>query len=335
MHQEPNLRFAIGTKNAVGKTNITEAWVMQSESHQTTRTLCVAMLAGGLVLAALAGSRSTAAPPTPQKSSSSSGADSADERGAAASDTALALSQVTGTVEANQLGQQLYSRHCAACHGAQGDGQGTAAAFVFPRPRNFQAGRFRLVSTANNVPLRDDLHAVLLRGMPGSSMPPWGHLPQVEREALVDEVMRLRQLGARASYIAVLKEQDEMTDEEIAADDVQQEIQEYVNRFTTPGETTVVPEMGAPTEEAINRAKVTYANFGCLQCHGSEGKGDGVQAMIDEEGISTAPRDFTLGIFKGGADPGSLYRRIAYGMPGTPMPSSTQMKTQQMIDLVH
>ena len=57
--------------------------------------------------------------------------------------------------------------------------------------------------------------------------------------------------------------------------------------------------------------------------------------MFDDEKFPTAPRDFTVGIFKGGHDPASLYRRIAYGMPGTPMPSSQQMTPEQMIDLVH
>jgi DMSO reductase family type II enzyme heme b subunit len=206
---------------------------------------------------------------------------------------------------------------------------------VFPKPRNIQAGRFRLIRTSNNVPSRDDLHAVLLRGMPGSSMPPWGHLSQVERNALVDEVLRLRLLGARALYVKILKEEEEMTDEEIAAEDVQQEIQEYVDGFKTPGESTVVPEFGEPTDEAMVRAREIYAKYGCLPCHGAEGKGDGVEKMVDDEGYPTAPRDFTAGVFKGGADPASLYRRIAYGMPGTPMPSSTQMTPEQMVELVH
>jgi len=234
-----------------------------------------------------------------------------------------------------ESGQQLYGRHCAACHGNEGDGRGLAAAFVFPKPRNIQAGRFRLISTSNGVPSRDDLHAILLRGMPGSSMPPWGHLSQDERDALVDEVLRLRSLGARALYVRVLKEEEGLTDEEIADEDVQEEIQGYVDRFTTPGDSTVVPEIGEPTEEGLVRAQETYARFGCLQCHGKDGKGDGVQKMTDDEGYPTAPRDFTAGIFKGGADPASLYRRIAYGMPGTPMPSSNQMTPEQMVELVH
>ena len=57
-------------------------------------------------------------------------------------------------------GQVLYGRHCAACHGANGDGQGLAAAFLYPKPRSFRGGKYRLVSTDNSVPTRDDLQAV-------------------------------------------------------------------------------------------------------------------------------------------------------------------------------
>lgn len=57
--------------------------------------------------------------------------------------------------------------------------------------------------------------------------------------------------------------------------------------------------------------------------------------MVDDEGFPTSPRDFTLGIFKGGHDAGSLYRRVAYGMPGTPMPASNQLTPEQTTDLVH
>ncbi|MCP4787452.1 MAG: c-type cytochrome [Fuerstiella sp.] len=232
-------------------------------------------------------------------------------------------------------GRQLYAQHCAACHGESGDGKGIAAAYLFPRPRDFRAGRFRLVSTSNNVPTRDDLHAVLLRGMPGSSMPPWGHLSQKERDALVDEVMRLRIDGARDFYIRILKEEEELTEEEIAEEDIQEEIRDYVERFSTPGESSVVPEFGESTPEVLKAAKAIYASVGCLQCHGKDGKGDGVKKMIDEEGLPTAPRDFTVGVFKGGTDPASLYRRIAYGMPATPMPGSQQLTPEQMMELVH
>jgi mono/diheme cytochrome c family protein len=284
------------------------------------------MVLGGIILAGSGCCPRVAPVPSPHGAAEESATQGAVED---STDETAAPAKTTLT------GAQLYALHCAACHGQQGDGQGLAAQFVFPKPRDFRSGKFRLVSTANSVPSREDLHAVLLRGMPGSSMPPWKHLSQAERDALVDEIMRLRRDGAIESYTRSLKEDEGLTDEEIAADDVQQEILDYATRVTTPGESSVVPDIGPADKAAIARGQEVYAKFGCLQCHGKAGKGDGGQAMFDDEKYPTAPRDFTLGIFKGGHDPASLYRRIAYGMPGTPMPSSQQMTPEQMIDLVH
>jgi DMSO reductase family type II enzyme heme b subunit len=151
----------------------------------------------------------------------------------------------------------------------------------------------------------------------------------------VDEVLRMRREGARDAYIATLRDAEQLTDEEIAAPEVQEEIEQYVEDFTTPGDSSEAPEIDDPTAESVARGKGVYATFGCISCHGAEGKGDGVQEMFDVETMPTRPRDFTLGIFKGNPDPASLYRRIAYGMPGTPMPGSSTMTPEQRVDLVH
>lgn len=95
---------------------------------------------------------------------------------AAGSSAATRAAQGQVARDATAVGAKLFSRHYAACHGAQGDGQGLASDYLFPRPRNIRKGRFRLVSTKNNVPTREDLQAVLLCGMPGSSMQSWAHL---------------------------------------------------------------------------------------------------------------------------------------------------------------
>lgn len=238
------------------------------------------------------------------------------------------------TVAAETTGTALYAQHCAACHGKEGDGQGVAAAYLFPKPRDFQAGRFRLVSTVNRTPSRDDLLDVLKRGMPGSAMPPWEHLGDEELKLLVDEVQRLHREGVRQQYVRVLREEEELTGAEIEDPAVQEEIEQYVELRTAPGEATQVPPIAEADDEAIARGKNIYMLQGCNKCHGDEGRGDGQQQMVDDEGFPTAPRDFTRGIFKGGHDPASVYRRIAYGMPGTPMPSS-QLTPAQIIDLSH
>ncbi len=237
---------------------------------------------------------------------------------------------------APKTGRELYVHHCAACHGDKGDGRGIAASFLFPKPRDFGQGKFRLVSTTNGVPTDEDLDAVLVRGMPGSSMPPWSHLSVEQRKLLIEEVRRLTREGAREMFAKTLKEQEGLTDEEIAADDdIQQEMNEFATRRVTPGSASEVPEIGLTDDAAIARGKEIYIKQSCHSCHGKEGKGDGGQKMIDDEGFPTRPRDFTLGIFKGGHDPASLYRRTAYGMPGTPMPSSSKLTPEQTTDLVH
>ncbi len=236
-------------------------------------------------------------------------------------------------------GRSLYLKHCAACHGDRGDGQGIAAAFLFPKPRDFRSGRFRLVSTSGGVPTREDLDAVLKRGMPGSAMPPWYFLNDDDRSALIDEVMRLFRVGLRESYIARYQEEEDLSDEELAEElkdpDFQAEISEFVASRSTPGELTEVPPLGEPTAETIALGKELYVKQGCVSCHGEKGVGDGVKKMIDDEGFPTAPRDFTRGIFKGGHDPVSLYRRTAFGMRGTPMPATVNLKPSEIAAIVH
>jgi DMSO reductase family type II enzyme heme b subunit len=224
-------------------------------------------------------------------------------------------------------GRELYLQHCAACHGDQGNGQGLAARFLFPKPRNFGSGQFRLVSTTNSVPTREDVRAVLVRGMPGSSMPSWAHLQSAEIDRLVDEVLRLYRDGIRTAIIAELKE----LEEDIVEDDVTQQVTDR----TTPGDLLEVPQIAATNDAAIARGRDVYIQQSCHSCHGKEGRGDGQQVMVDNDGMPTRPRDLTLGIFKGGHDVASIYRRIALGMPGTPMPSSSNLKPEQIGDLAH
>ena len=40
------------------------------------------------------------------------------------------------------------------------------------------SGEFRLVSTWDSVPTDEDLFGAISRGMPGSAMPSWSHLPE-------------------------------------------------------------------------------------------------------------------------------------------------------------
>ena len=209
------------------------------------------------------------------------------------------------------LGKTTFERNCAPCHGLQGDGQGPAAYLLFPKPRDFTAGRYRLVSTWDFTPTDEDLFKTISRGMPGSAMPYWGHLTEETRWALVH-------------YIKAFAKNPL----EIRSDHQPQ------NPADQPsGKIQVPPEPPYTPETQANAERLFKEN--CASCHGATGKGDGQQQQEDSEGFATRPRDLTAGIYKGNPAPEDVYKRIAAGLPGTPMPSHSHLYGKDAWDLVH
>jgi mono/diheme cytochrome c family protein len=220
------------------------------------------------------------------------------------------VSAPPATPELLALGRQTYERQCAACHGADGRGNGEAAYLLYPKPRDFTAARFSIVSTWEGNPSDRDLFRTITRGMPGSAMPSWGHLPERTRWALVHTVKSFAEEPWEVGPVA------DRASEEVASGIIQ-----------------VPPEPPYDTA-AIERARELYEE-GCASCHGPTGRGDGAREQIDEKGYPTRPRDLTLGIFKGDPSTESVYRRIVAGMPGTPMPMSDWAHGEDAWHLVH
>jgi mono/diheme cytochrome c family protein len=186
-------------------------------------------------------------------------------------------------------GKDIYLRECSACHGERGDGDGPAAPFLSPRPRNFTAAMFKLRTTpSGEAPRTDDVVRTIERGIPGTSMPSFAFLGAVEREKVAAYVLRFGDL------------------------------------LETP-EPPPIPKPGAhvASAETIARGKLVYAEQQCASCHGERGLGDGPSAktLKDSEGRPIEVRDFTAGVFRGGSEPIDLYYRFTTGMDGSPMPS--------------
>lgn len=200
-----------------------------------------------------------------------------------------------------EMGQRLYVKQCAACHGPHGAGDGPAAYLLYPKPRDFTQNEFRLVSTSTMQATDEDLFLTITRGMPGSAMPSWEALTAEQRWALV-------------YYVRHLAGASEPID---------------------PASIIHVPPETPKTADGIARGRGIFVQA-CASCHGPLGKGDGQRAMTDNAGYPVKPRDLTAGILKGSSDSKDLYDRIVAGLPGSPMPSYAGVYTdEQLWDLIH
>jgi mono/diheme cytochrome c family protein len=225
-------------------------------------------------------------------------------------------------------GKLLYTNYCAQCHGDKGEGNGPAARFLYPKPRNFTENQFRIVSTDNHIPSDRDLMQVITNGMPGSAMFPFAHLPEDERQSLVTYVRSLTRQAYEERYrLQAAENKEEVNSEEMA---------QLLDTALLPGPEMKLPaDLPSPSSEVMARGQKLYLTT-CAPCHGATGKGDGSQDQRNNDGTPTRPRDFTRGIFKGGRDFRQLYYRLMLGMPGSPMPSSTgTLQPDQAAEIIH
>ena len=223
---------------------------------------------------------------------------------------------------------QIYLKQCAPCHGEEGFGDGKAAYLLRPRPRDFSYGKFVLVSTDNRIPTDEDLFRTISRGLPGSAMPPWSHLPEDDRRSLVRYVRALAHHG-KVKRLMGLNGGPEA--EKPMTRKAAEELATYQFEIGQP--LAVPPEVPA-SEAALKRGRQIYVDT-CAKCHGQQGKGDGSEAMEDDLGFRAFPRDFTSGIFKGSPEGKELAYRLMGGMPGTPMPSTDFRSPDDLWATVH
>ena len=205
-------------------------------------------------------------------------------------------------------GKKVYEKWCMNCHGQEGEGNGPAADFFTPRPRDFTFGLYKIRSTGSGeLPTDQDLIQIVTHGMAGTGMPNWDHtLKEREIQQVVQYIKTFSGKFARAK-----------------------EPPKKIEMGTTP----------APTLESIARGEEAWKELECFKCHGTEGRGNGPSAveLEDDWEYPIWPRNLTRNWeFRGGNRPEDIYRRVIGGVAGTPMPSFVDsLDEAKTWDLVH
>ncbi|MGE3540415.1 MAG: c-type cytochrome [Candidatus Tectimicrobiota bacterium] len=101
------------------------------------------------------------------------------------------------SADARSTGQRTYETYCVGCHGRTGQGDGEAAVFLNPKPRNFVRGDYKYFHFSEPAPFpSDESLAITVRsGLPGSSMPAFPLLTDQELRAVIGYTKQLKAGG--------------------------------------------------------------------------------------------------------------------------------------------
>ena len=201
----------------------------------------------------------------------------------------------------------LYREHCAHCHGITGDGSGPTAEFLNPYPRDYRKGQFKFKSTpVGQKPTHADLKKIVLDGVPGTAMPSFKLLPDLEVEALVDYVKYLSirgeverglltattNLDENARLVTPLppnagEKEKAAQQEQVAV--VKEVVKGVVERWDgAAAAVTPIPARPAMSKEELAKSikhgrDLFYgAIANCIKCHGDSALGDGQTTDYDE-----------------------------------------------------
>ncbi|MFT5522882.1 MAG: mono/diheme cytochrome c family protein [Pirellulaceae bacterium] len=255
----------------------------------------------------------------------------------------------------------LYREHCVHCHGVTGDGKGPTAQFLNPYPRDYRLGKFKFKSTPDaKPPTHDDLRLILYNGIPDTAMPSFKLLPADELEALIQyaRYLSIRGKVERELIFAMAEfgEEERLFDATSAvvaskkatevADIVNGVLEEWVAAELASLKIPPAPPKSQLAESVAKGKALFYGDVaGCVKCHGDSALGDGQKTDYDDwakdyfdpkkpndryqymalgahEPRNIIPRNLRAGVYRGGRRPIDLYRRIANGITGTPMPKA-------------
>lgn len=249
--------------------------------------------------------------------------------------TGITVQTTVGPMSASaRAGQAVYETWCIGCHGPSGGGDGPSASALHPKPRNFQTGLFKFItSQPNTLPRHEDLMKTVTMGLPGSSMPSFRLLPEQDRRDVVEFILHQARNARRWKLLKAFVEEgiEDADEEDKFTKELYDEILEDNASLLKPKEAKAFfPETPEPAvdEDGLVQGYVKFMSY-CNSCHGDHGEGlpmletDGSGPTLDEFGEPSRPRNLTTGIYRHGTDALSIWYRIRRGLDGAVMPAAS------------
>ncbi|MDH3973705.1 MAG: ethylbenzene dehydrogenase-related protein [Deltaproteobacteria bacterium] len=204
------------------------------------------------------------------------------------------------TPENVEKGREIYYKRCSFCHGLLGDGNGPAADYMDPRPRDFTLGVFKFRTTGSGeLPTDEDLFRTVSRGLQGTPMQAFDN--DIIKNGLTEE--------ERWQVIYYIKTF----------------AMEFEDPELDPSKKVIsLPANKAPyNADTIAKGKELFMRAKCFECHGKGGKGDGQKDIKEDDwGFPIRIRNITQPWkIKAGSEVEDIYMRFSTGIMGTPMPS--------------
>ncbi len=203
-------------------------------------------------------------------------------------------SEVSGKIPETQesiaAGKRIYEKKCYYCHGIKGDGKGSDALRLNPKPRNFTRNEYKVRSTPlGELPTDDDLFRIISSGIEGTAMPFWNSLSTNERWQVI-------------YYIKTFNK----------------DFVNYKGKAVSSG--SEIPE----SPESIKIGSELFQEAKCVNCHGEEGRADGeiTTTLEGEWDLPYRARNLTKSwTFKGGNTVSDIHRTLTNGFNESPMGS--------------
>ncbi len=215
--------------------------------------------------------------------------------------TLIAAADAAGQAGDAENGEVIYGKRCVLCHGEDGDGDTGVAERLNPPPRDFTEGQYKIKTTGfeDIVPNDADLFRMIRDGMPGTAMPRW------------DDMLSEQEMWDLVAYIKTFAG----LEEEVPSQQV-----DYGAEI-------------ASSAESIATGQKLFIDR-CAECHGDEGKGDGIKKIKDDAGARTWPRNLTKPwTYRASNNAKDIFTRISVGIPTTQMPSFADPKSKKVLSI--